>query len=126
MKAVRINEPKNVVLADIEKPTPKAGEALIKIITAGICGSDIGAFRGTNNLVSYPRIIGHELAGIIESIPEDNPKGLKVGDKVKCGQLIAACPQGKLGANIHASVDGTVKSVGDVIVIEREQVKSDV
>ena len=82
MKAVRINEPKNVVLADIEKPTPKAGEALIKIITAGICGSDIGAFRGTNNLVSYPRIIGHELAGIIESIPEANPKGLKVGDKV--------------------------------------------
>ena len=82
MKAVRINEPKNVVLADIEKPTPKAGEALIKIITAGICGSDIGAFRGTNNLVSYPRIIGHELAGIIESIPEDNPKGLKIGDKV--------------------------------------------
>ena len=73
MKAVRINEPKNVVLADIEKPTPKDGEALIKIITAGICGSDIGAFRGTNNLVSYPRIIGHELAGIIESIPEDNP-----------------------------------------------------
>ena len=82
MKAVRINEPKNVVLADIEKPTPKAGEALIRIITAGICGSDIGAFRGTNNLVSYPRIIGHELAGIIESIPEDNPKGLKIGDKV--------------------------------------------
>ena len=82
MKAVRINEPKNVVLADIEKPTPKAVEALISIITAGICGSDIGAFRGTNNLVSYPRIIGHELAGIIESIPEDNPKGLKIGDKV--------------------------------------------
>ncbi len=51
---------------------------------------------------------------------------VKFGDKVKCGQLIAACPQGKLGANIHASVDGTVKSVGDVIVIEREQVKSDV
>lgn len=45
MKAVRINEPKNVVLADIEKPTPKAGEALIRIITAGICGSDIGAFQ---------------------------------------------------------------------------------
>ena len=49
---------------------------------AGICGSDIGAFRGTNGLVSYPRVIGHELAGIIESIPEDNPKGFHVGDKV--------------------------------------------
>lgn len=99
MKAVRINEPKNVVLADIEKPTPKAGEALIRIITAGICGSDIGAFRGTNNLVSYPRIIGHELAGIIESIPEDNPKGLKIGDKV------IADPYLYCGHAIHAASD---------------------
>ena len=82
MKAVRIIEPENVVLADVQKPVPKSNEALIKIITAGICGSDIGAFRGPNNLVSYPRIIGHELAGIIDSIPENNPKGLKVGDKV--------------------------------------------
>ena len=52
MKAVRIIEPENVVLADVQKPVPKSNEALIKIITAGICGSDIGAFRGTNNLVS--------------------------------------------------------------------------
>ena len=66
----------------LRRSVPGPGEALIKIKTAGICGSDIGAFRGTNGLVSYPRIIGHELAGIIESIPDDNPKGLKVGDKV--------------------------------------------
>lgn len=65
-----------------EKPVPKKGEALIKIMMAGICGSDIGAFGGTNGLVSYPRVIGHELAGIIEEIAEDNPKGLKVGDRV--------------------------------------------
>ena len=42
-----------------------------------------------------------------------------VGDKVKCGQLIAKCPEGSLGANIHASIDGTVKEVGGVIVIEK-------
>ena len=82
MKAVRIIEPFKVECIDVEKPTPKAGEALLKIEAAGICGSDIGAFRGTNNLVSYPRIIGHELAGVVLSIPEDNPKGIKVGDKV--------------------------------------------
>ncbi|MBQ3450540.1 MAG: zinc-binding alcohol dehydrogenase family protein [Synergistaceae bacterium] len=82
MKAVRIVEPFKVECIDVEKPTPKAGEALLKIEAAGICGSDIGAFRGTNNLVSYPRIIGHELAGVVMSIPEDNPKGIKVGDKV--------------------------------------------
>ena len=82
MKAIKLEEPRNITCVDIEKPTPAPGEALIRIITAGICGSDIGAFRGTNSLVSYPRVIGHELAGVIESIPEDNPKGLKVGDRV--------------------------------------------
>ena len=82
MKAVRIVEPFKVECIDVPKPEPKEGQALLKIEAAGICGSDIGAFRGTNNLVSYPRIIGHELAGVVMSIPEDNPKGIKVGDKV--------------------------------------------
>lgn len=82
MKAVKLENPRNLSCVELEKPVPGPGEALIRIKTAGICGSDIGAFRGTNNLVSYPRIIGHELAGVIEQIPEENPKGLKVGDKV--------------------------------------------
>ena len=82
MKAVKIEKPWEVDVVAMEKPVPGPGEALIKVVSAGICGSDIGAFRGTNGLVSYPRVIGHELAGIIESIPEDNPKGFKVGDKV--------------------------------------------
>lgn len=82
MKAIKLAEPRHVACAQIEKPVPGPGQALIRIKAAGICGSDIGAFRGSNKLVSYPRIIGHELAGIIEEIPADNNKGLKVGDKV--------------------------------------------
>lgn len=82
MKAIKFEKPWDVSCVEIEKPVPKEGEALIKIITAGICGSDIGAFRGTNGLVSYPRIIGHELAGIVEEIPENNKNGIKKGDRV--------------------------------------------
>jgi len=41
------------------------------------------------------------------------------GDTVNCGQLIAKCPDGSLGANIHASIDGKITSVGNSIVIER-------
>lgn len=82
MKAIKIEKPWDISCVEAAKPVPKEGEALIKIMTAGVCGSDIGAFRGTNGLVSYPRVIGHELAGIVESIPENNPKGIKVGDKV--------------------------------------------
>lgn len=40
-----------------------------------------------------------------------------VGDRVREGQIIARCPQGKLGADIHASLSGEVEKVTDCIVI---------
>ncbi len=82
MRAINLKAPKDVKLVEIDKPTVRKGDALIKIKSAGICGSDIGAYRGTNPLVTYPRILGHELAGEILSVPEGNKKGLKVGDHV--------------------------------------------
>ena len=82
MKAIKFEQPWNVACVEMDRPVPGPGQALIKVVTAGICGSDIGAFRGTNGLVSYPRVIGHELAGIVESIPDGNPKGIRVGDRV--------------------------------------------
>lgn len=82
MKAIKLEKPGVISCVEQEKPVPKAGEALIRVHAAGICGSDIGAFRGTNGLVSYPRVIGHELAGTIESIAPDNPQGFRVGDRV--------------------------------------------
>ena len=82
MKAVYMAEPWSIAIKDMPEPSPKEGQALIKVHAAGICGSDIGAFRGVNNLVSYPRVIGHELSGEILSIPENNKKGLKPGDHV--------------------------------------------
>ena len=82
VKAIKFEEPWKVQCIDIEKPEPKEGEALIKVKAAGICGSDIGAFRGTNPLVSFPRIIGHEIVGEVLSIPEDNARGIKAGDRV--------------------------------------------
>lgn len=82
MRAVKLETPKDVKMVEIDEPTVREGDALIKIKSAGICGSDIGAYRGTNPLVTYPRILGHELAGEILSIPKDNKKGLKVGDHV--------------------------------------------
>lgn len=82
MKAIKLAKPWDVACVEQEKPTPGPGQALIRVIAAGICGSDIAAYRGVNNLVSYPRVIGHELAGIVESIPADNKRGIRVGDRV--------------------------------------------
>ncbi len=44
---------------------------------------------------------------------------VRVGDHVKKGQLIGEIPDGKLGANIHASIQGIIRSVGETIVIEQ-------
>lgn len=81
MNSVCIETPGKIYIKQIEVPAPKEGEALIRVKSAGICGSDIGAYRGTNGLVSYPRVIGHEIAGEIVAIGE-NKKGLKAGDRV--------------------------------------------
>ncbi len=91
MKAIKLANPWNVSCVELPMPKPEAGEALIKVKAVGICGSDISAYRGANGLVTYPRILGHEIAGEIVSIPE-NEKNLKVGDRVVvdpylyCGQ----------------------------------------
>lgn len=81
MRAIYFEEPWKVACVDTGKPEPKEGEALIKVRAAGICGSDIGAFRGTNPLVSFPRTIGHEIVGEVVSIPE-NERGIQAGDHV--------------------------------------------
>jgi Na+-translocating ferredoxin:NAD+ oxidoreductase RnfC subunit len=44
---------------------------------------------------------------------------VKSGDRVREGDLLAAPEQGKLGARIHASIDGKVTLGSDAIVIER-------
>lgn len=82
MRAIKFEEPWKVECINMEKPVPGQGQALIKVKAAGICGSDIGAFRGTNPLVSFPRIIGHEVVGEVVSVPEENKKGIKPGDHV--------------------------------------------
>ena len=44
---------------------------------------------------------------------------VKIGDMVKCGGLIGEIPEGKLGARVHASIDGKVTEIGSYIKIER-------
>jgi len=80
MKAVYLKNPQDVFINDVPNPVRKGNEVLIKVRSLGICGSDIGAYLGTNPLVSYPRIIGHEIGGEVLEAPENDK--IKKGDKV--------------------------------------------
>ncbi|MGG0286482.1 zinc-binding alcohol dehydrogenase family protein [Peribacillus butanolivorans] len=94
MKSIVCEQPYQFKMIEAEQPVPNSGEALIRVRRIGICGTDIHAYGGNQPFFSYPRILGHELSGHIESIPE-NASGLKVGDQVsiipymECGKCIA-------------------------------------
>jgi 2-desacetyl-2-hydroxyethyl bacteriochlorophyllide A dehydrogenase len=81
MKAILINAPRDISIKEVSDPERKANEVLIKVRGMGICGSDIGAYKGINPLVTYPRIIGHEIAGEVLEVPQGETE-IRPGDRV--------------------------------------------
>ncbi|XP_073457467.1 alcohol dehydrogenase 1-like isoform X1 [Aquarana catesbeiana] len=74
-----LNQP--LEIEEIEVQPPKAGEVRIKMISTGICRTDDHAINGKFTGLDFPIILGHEGAGIIESVGK-GVTGLKTGDKV--------------------------------------------
>lgn len=91
------------------KPVLSKGNAIIKIKRIGICGTDLHAFEGTQPFFSYPRILGHELAG--ELVEFDEAPGFEAGEAVTfipyfhCGECIA-CRSGKPNCCANIKVCG--------------------
>ncbi|MFT2111217.1 zinc-binding alcohol dehydrogenase family protein [Marinomonas sp. 2405UD68-3] len=93
MKSVVCTQPGEMEVRDIERPQDRAGQVIVKIKRIGVCGTDIHAFGGNQPFFQYPRVLGHELSGVIDSIGEG--VNLEVGQEVyivpymSCGQCIA-------------------------------------
>jgi L-gulonate 5-dehydrogenase len=81
MKAIYLKKPKDIVIKKVAYPHRKPNEVLIKVKAVGICGSDEGAYKGINPIVTYPRILGHEIVGELLEIPLEE-EFFKVGDRV--------------------------------------------
>jgi 2-desacetyl-2-hydroxyethyl bacteriochlorophyllide A dehydrogenase len=99
MKAIYLTGPNEFSLQEIGNPVPKRDEVLIKVLLAGICGTDVHLIRGRNPFAKYPLIPGHELMGEVVQAPIKSR--LKKGDKVTvfpevgCGRC-QACKEGRL------------------------------
>lgn len=78
MKYIVIPEPGKVEVKEMEKPTLQKGEAILKVLYGGICGSDMGTYKGTFLYASYPRIPGHEFSAEVVEVGE-NDHGIKKG-----------------------------------------------
>jgi L-gulonate 5-dehydrogenase len=77
-------------MVDVPDPgEPGAGEVLVRPEAVGICGSDFHYFLGDLGFELYPRIQGHEFAGMVEAVGPESPPGLHVGDRVAVWPLTA-------------------------------------
>jgi threonine dehydrogenase-like Zn-dependent dehydrogenase len=64
MKALVYTAPHHLDHRDVPEPLVQPGDVLIKIDSAGICGSDMHAFLGHDDRRPAPLILGHEVAGV--------------------------------------------------------------
>ena len=107
-RIVKVNEPLQV--QELQTPTPKGSQALIKIQSSGVCHSDVHVWEGyyegiggqplktTDRGVRYPLTPGHEIAGIVDGLGEQ-AEGFTKNDKVLVYPWIGEgmCPACRIG-----------------------------
>ncbi len=94
MKAVVFGDQAEV--KDVPVPVPEAGEALVRVRMAGICGTDLELLRGYKSFRGIP---GHELVGVVEKASEAGWVGKRVVAEINvaCGK----CPLCREGYRKH-------------------------
>jgi len=87
MKAAVLHAVGDLRYEDVPIPKVAAGEVLVKVRAAGVCGSDIPRVM-TRGTYSFPLVPGHEFAGEIAHIGDDVSTSFDVGDRVAVFPLI--------------------------------------
>jgi D-arabinose 1-dehydrogenase-like Zn-dependent alcohol dehydrogenase len=96
MKAAQIPKPGgDFEIVEREIPKPGAGQVLIKVQACGVCHSDVLTKEGAWPGIQYPRVPGHEVAGVIDEL----------------GAGVTAWKKGqRVGVGWHGGHDGTCLS----------------
>ena len=84
MKAFVLHAPGDMRLEEINMPKPGSDEALVKLKSVGVCGSDVHYYRHGrigSFVVKNPIILGHECSGEVTGVGSD-VMNLRVGDRV--------------------------------------------
>lgn len=80
MKAFYIEKPMQGVIKETDIPKPGGNEILLKVMAAGLCGTDVHIYKG-DYYGDYPRVPGHEFSGIVAGVGE-NVTRFSVGQRV--------------------------------------------
>lgn len=116
MKAVYADQPFKIKIRDISIPQVAPSEVLIHVAYAGICGSDLHAYRGTHAFRKPPVMLGHELSGRIAAMGSQ-VTGLRIGENVTvmpqvgCG-MCSACLRHRVNLCANKMLPGTAGWIG--------------
>lgn len=99
MRAVMVREPEHVELVELPDEDPKFGEVVLRVESCSVCGSDLEGLHGWHPKMTFPRVMGHEVASVVEAVGE-GVASVRVGDRVAgtgrkaCGSC-PPCRQGR-------------------------------
>lgn len=89
MRAAVLEAPNQLVVREVDEPRPAAGEVLVEVELAGVCGSDVGLFQGRRT-IDYPLILGHEAIGHLVT----DGSRVVIEPNIPCGTC-SVCRRGK-------------------------------
>jgi len=118
MKAVVYKEPKVLALVtDAVKPEPSPHQVLVETKAVGICGSDLGIYKGEFPKIKPPLIIGHEGSGIVRDVG-DGVTAVKKGERVVVSPIIYCghcefCRQGRYSLCDNLRIMGMIDANGE-------------
>ncbi|MDO8665897.1 MAG: alcohol dehydrogenase catalytic domain-containing protein, partial [Gemmatimonadales bacterium] len=109
LKALWLEDRRLTIRADVPVPEPPDGEALVRVLRAGICNTDLELVRG---YYPYAGIPGHEFVGVVENGPSALVGRRVVGEiNAVCGEC-GACRAGRPTHCERRTVLGIVKRNG--------------
>jgi threonine dehydrogenase-like Zn-dependent dehydrogenase len=97
-RVVELVAARDIVIAERPVPEPGLGEARVRVLAVGICGTDVHGYLGRAD--TLPITLGHDAVGVVDLLPAGSSSGLSVGDRVaidptiSCG-VCAWCTVGK-------------------------------
>lgn len=124
MKAFVLQAPGRACIEAVPDPVARPGHLLLQVRMVGFCGSDLNSFRGLNPLVSYPRILGHEVCATVVQGDSEMAAGTDVAllPYSNFGQC-AACLRGRPNACQYNETLGVQKdgALAEFVAMPREK-----
>src|SRR5947208_7974650 len=124
MKAFVLQAPGRACIETVPDPVARPGDVLLQVRMVGFCGSDLNSFRGLSPLVSYPRILGHEVCATAVQGDSEMAAGTDVAllPYSNCGRC-AACLRGRPNACQYNETLGVQRdgALAEYIAMPREK-----